>query len=146
MLGRALTSTLMVSSTALTLDAAACMIPHPAKATTGGEDACFMLSQCRVYGVFDGVGGWQSEGVNPGLFSRAFARCTADAIKKEAGGSDDDDHAAGAGMTVDLERAMTTGLSRVSEIGTSTACLVYISSDGNLQVGIDGAPRGGSGR
>jgi protein phosphatase PTC7 len=124
----------LMSSTALTLDAAAFIIPHPAKATTGGEDAFFMLSRCRVFGVFDGVGGWQSEGVDPGLFSRAFARCTADAIEEEAGGSDGDDQSAGGGGTVDLKRAMTTGLSRVNEIGTSTACLVYIGSDGKLQV------------
>src|SRR6056297_1268897 len=104
-------TTLMVSSTALRLDSAASMIPHPAKASSGGEDACFMLSRCRVYGVFDGVGGWESEGVDPGLFSRAFARHTADAI--EAGGSDnDDEHTAGEGSTIDLESAMTTGLSR----------------------------------
>jgi protein phosphatase PTC7 len=133
--------TALMVSTALTLDAGTCMLPHPAKATTGGEDACFMLPHCRVYGVFDGVGGWQSEGVDPGLFSRALARCTADAITEEAGGSEGSDYVTGGGRAVDLERAMTIGLSRVSEIGTSTACLVSISSDGILQVNVNGASR-----
>jgi hypothetical protein len=48
--GIAIASTLAASSVALRLDAAAVMMPHPSKVTTGGEDAWF--SQQRSFGVF----------------------------------------------------------------------------------------------
>lgn len=47
-----------------------CMIPHPKKAKKGGEDACFETED--ALGVADGVGGWESVGVDPGLYSRAL--------------------------------------------------------------------------
>jgi len=129
------TATLLASSMALRLESATVVIPHPAKAATGGEDAWFALRR-HTFGVFDGVGGWADEGVDPGLFSRAFARGTVDAlIEQEA--------ARGAGEKgqrpggIDLERALTTGLAGVREIGTSTACLLNVNADGRLQVSSD---------
>ncbi|XP_020595042.1 probable protein phosphatase 2C 1 isoform X2 [Phalaenopsis equestris] len=47
------------------------LIPHPAKAHTGGEDAFFVSrSNGGVLAIADGVSGWAERGVNPALFSR----------------------------------------------------------------------------
>ncbi len=42
----------------LVLEAGAGMIPHPAKADRGGEDAYFICDRGFAMGVADGVGGW----------------------------------------------------------------------------------------
>lgn len=52
------------------LHAGAGMIPHPAKADRGGEDAFFICERGTCMGVADGVGGWAEVGVDPGLYSR----------------------------------------------------------------------------
>lgn len=44
------------------------MIPHPDKAYKGGEDAFFFNE--TLLAVADGVGGWSSMGVDPGLYSK----------------------------------------------------------------------------
>lgn len=46
----------------LVLDAGAGMIPHPAKADRGGEDAFFICERGFAMGVADGVGGWAEVG------------------------------------------------------------------------------------
>jgi len=50
------------------------MIPHPEKAHKGGEDAFY--SNSKLLCVCDGVGGWANHGVDPGLYSKSFARHT----------------------------------------------------------------------
>ena len=52
------------------LSTGAYMLPHPAKAEKGGEDAYFVLP--HALGVSDGVGGWAELGVDAGVFSRAL--------------------------------------------------------------------------
>lgn len=48
------------------------VLPHPDKAETGGEDAFFVSSHGRgAFGVADGVGGWNLEGVDPSRYSRS---------------------------------------------------------------------------
>ena len=62
----------------LRLVSAAHVIPHPSKANRvydlhprcGGEDSYFIDEKHNSVGVADGVGGWASHGVDPGLFSR----------------------------------------------------------------------------
>lgn len=49
--------------------AAAC-IPHPDKASRGGEDGYFACHPSHSFGVADGVGGWAESGVDPGEFAR----------------------------------------------------------------------------
>ena len=47
-------------------------LPHPDKAQTGGEDAFFVSSHGQgAFGVADGVGGWNMEGVDPSRYSRS---------------------------------------------------------------------------
>ena len=43
-------------------------IPHSEKVDKGGEDAYIASPDLLV--VADGVGGWASQGVDPGLFSK----------------------------------------------------------------------------
>jgi protein phosphatase PTC7 len=49
-------------------------IPHPEKATTGGEDAFFADDATGAFGVADGVGGSKTLRADPGLFSRELLR------------------------------------------------------------------------
>lgn len=44
------------------------MIPHPEKVAKGGEDAWFASESLLV--VADGVGGWNSKGIDPSLYSK----------------------------------------------------------------------------
>lgn len=48
------------------------MIPHPAKAHKGGEDAIFVSDNLLV--VADGVGGWADHGVDPGKYSKKLCK------------------------------------------------------------------------
>jgi protein phosphatase PTC7 len=48
-------------------------VPHPDKASYGGEDAFFVSSVGGgALGVADGVGGWAESGVNPAEYSATF--------------------------------------------------------------------------
>ena len=44
------------------------IIPHPEKAYKGGEDAG--MESDKYLCVADGVGGWASHGIDPGLYSK----------------------------------------------------------------------------
>lgn len=59
----------------LRLAVAAHEIPHPAKASYGGEDAFFISQQgSTAFGVADGVGGWVNSGINPAEYSKTLMR------------------------------------------------------------------------
>ena len=45
-------------------------IPHPDKVEKGGEDAYYANS--NLLAVADGVGGWNNQGIDPSLYSRAL--------------------------------------------------------------------------
>lgn len=56
--------------------AAGAVLPHPDKVATGGEDAFFVSSHGQgAFGVADGVGGWNMEGVDPSRYSRCVSCC-----------------------------------------------------------------------
>ena len=65
------------------MDASAILVPHPDKSATGGEDSCFVLKRSNAFGVFDGVGGWSDEGVNPAEYPETFASEAAKAVTKD---------------------------------------------------------------
>lgn len=46
--------------------------------TGTGEDAYFVEESAA--GVFDGVGGWESKGVDPSLYANELAKKTADMV------------------------------------------------------------------
>lgn len=50
------------------------MIPHPAKAHKGGEDAYSISEDNTLLTVADGVGGWAEQGVDPAKYSRALCK------------------------------------------------------------------------
>ena len=56
------------------------MIPHPAKAHKGGEDAMFASDNVLV--VADGVGGWADHGVDPGLYSKKLCSIIGEKVDK----------------------------------------------------------------
>lgn len=53
--------------------ATACL-PHPKKAHRGGEDSYYACHTSRSFGIADGVGGWERNGVDPGEFARCLLR------------------------------------------------------------------------
>ena len=54
------------------LGVAGAVLPHPDKVETGGEDAFFVSTHGQgAFGVADGVGGWNLEGVDPSRYSRS---------------------------------------------------------------------------
>ncbi len=56
------------------LSTSAYMIPHPAKAYKGGEDAMMVSPNGNVIAVADGVGSWADQGVNPSLYSATLMK------------------------------------------------------------------------
>ena len=44
------------------------IIPHPDKMEKGGEDAYW--ANDKLLAIADGVGGWNSRGIDPSLYSR----------------------------------------------------------------------------
>ncbi|KAL8426038.1 hypothetical protein Efla_001956 [Eimeria flavescens] len=59
----------------LYFDAFQVLIPHPSKRDRGGEDAAFCSTTCLV--VADGVGGWESSGVDAGIYSKELVKRSA---------------------------------------------------------------------
>lgn len=57
-------------ATSLRLAAAGACVPHPAKASTGGEDAHYVSARYAAFGVADGVGGWAAQGIDPSVYPR----------------------------------------------------------------------------
>lgn len=88
-------------------------VPHPDKRDKGGEDAFFI--QDHAMGVFDGVGGWSSVGIDAGLYSKELARLTALHIERD-------------GPATAVE-ALKTATMRNSAIGSSTACVVGLDAE-----------------
>jgi protein phosphatase PTC7 len=68
-------------------NSAAAMIPHPEKASIGGEDAYF-IDGTRWVGVADGVGGWALSGVNAGDYARELMWNCAERARKVGSESD----------------------------------------------------------
>jgi protein phosphatase PTC7 len=106
----------------LQLDVGHRLLPHPDKAARGGEDAILLAG--RIFGVFDGVGGWAEQGIDAGIFSRELATRTAAVLRSPGFVA----RAVGAA----LSDALAAGLSQVSAVGSSTACLVHIDAGGQL--------------
>ena len=66
-------------SRGLKLISAAKMIPHPAKAYRGGEDAYFIANDQKTVGVADGVGGWADvPGADPAKWSRDLMKLSSE--------------------------------------------------------------------
>lgn len=84
-----------------------------------GEDAMFI--QARDIGVFDGVGGWRDQGIDPGIYSRQLADGVSDYITMCRKVDADAD--------IDLAKALDVGaetcvLNKLT--GSSTACIATL--------------------
>lgn len=119
-------------ATALALRSFAFVVPHRDKADRkydlpphcGGEDAYFISDEVGFVGVADGVGGWGSRGVDPGIFSRQLMSFAAEEATSSRGGQSP--------LEV-LKRAHQ----RTSVAGSSTALimqLVHESAEGGAQI------------
>lgn len=95
-------------------------IPHPRKAHRGGEDSYVVSSPTNsTIAVADGVGGWESKGVNPRAFADEMLTKTYQYMKK--------------GET-DPKKAITEAYAQLSEIGSATFCMGKLDSDGIFRV------------
>jgi len=95
-------------------------IPHPRKAHRGGEDSYLVSSPTNsTIAVADGVGGWESMGVNPRAFADEILSKTYKFMK--------------AGET-DPKNAISASFSLLSEIGSATFCMGKMDSEGIFRV------------
>ncbi|KAJ1821966.1 Protein phosphatase 2C 7 [Coemansia sp. RSA 2671] len=116
-------------------------------AINGGEDSLFhaRIKQNLVYGVADGVGGWNESGIDPSIFSRTLTAFSADAAQRTFLLHDSDEtdpkdimRRAFAGMRFDgvpaygsatelvMGLSLATGRLRTAQLGDST----YVVLDG----------------
>lgn len=95
------------------------MIPHPAKAHKGGEDAMFASDNVLV--VADGVGGWADHGVDPGLYSKKLCSIIGEKVKKNVEAYIDDP-----------QKLLTEAHKENKEIGSTTVIMLHL----NPQTGI----------
>ncbi|KAK9917857.1 hypothetical protein WJX75_008970 [Coccomyxa subellipsoidea] len=121
----------------LRLEIGAKVIPHPEKASYGGEDAFFLSnSGGGAMGVADGVGGWQESGINPAEYSRTFMRIACHYLEGKdihpvtpgevsAGAAPLDASASDASSTTgeDSEEVRTVGSDQVADILTARGAL-----------------------
>ncbi|KAJ2832821.1 Protein phosphatase 2C 7, partial [Coemansia sp. 'formosensis'] len=110
-------------------------------AIDGGEDSLFhaRIKQNLVYGVADGVGGWNESGIDPSIFSRTLTAYSADAAQRTFLLHDSDEadpkdimRRAFAGMRFDavpaygsatalvMNLSLATGRLRTAQLGDST--------------------------
>jgi len=99
--------------------AGAILVPHQDKADKGGEDACFVLKQSGAFGVFDGVGGWAEEGVDPAEYSEKFAEKSAQSVL--------------AGQR-DPVAVMRDAHEATQVIGSCTACIAVLKNGNVLDI------------
>jgi len=98
---------------ALSLDCASVAIPqHGKERNPKGEDAHFYQSNC--VGVFDGVGGWASEGVNPRRYAQGMMQYTQSAIAEKE--------------YSDPKELLWEAFRRNKEEGSCTACVATLQS------------------
>jgi len=104
----------------LRLFSAGKIIPHPRKAYRGGEDSYIVSSPTNsTLAVADGVGGWESKGVNPRAFADQILIRTYEFIKA---GEDNPFY------------ALEAGFEMTNETGSSTVCIGKMTSDGIFRV------------
>lgn len=99
-------------------------IPHPEKKHKGGEDAFFVKP--NGVGVFDGVGGWATQGVDPKDYSNALAKGCSDFL------DDNGVDASKSDVRLMLQYAYDQTKGPPLLMGSSTACvgLVHKYTDG----------------
>ncbi|KAK4523456.1 hypothetical protein GAYE_PCTG60G1352 [Galdieria yellowstonensis] len=95
-------------------------LPHPDKSGKG-EDAYFV--QDNAAGVFDGVGGWESKGVDPSLYPNELAKKTAEMVKLKG--------------PCHVVEALEYAAQHTSAVGSSTAAVVGYCKEKDRLVGLN---------
>lgn len=111
------------STPGLALASGVACVPHPEKADRiyelepkcGGEDSYFINDDAGVVGVADGVGGWASQGVDPGIYSRELMRFAADSVRDGQ---------------LDPGQVLKTAHSKTTARGSTTALIVVLDGVG----------------
>ena len=104
----------------LRLYSAGKIIPNPRKAHRGGEDSYIVSSPTNsTLAVADGVGGWESKGVNPRAFADQILIRTYEFIKS---GENNPYY------------ALSAGFEMTNETGSSTVCIGKMTPDGIFRV------------
>eukprot|EP00735_Rhodelphis_limneticus_P001698 TRINITY_DN12360_c0_g1::TRINITY_DN12360_c0_g1_i1::g.4915::m.4915 TRINITY_DN12360_c0_g1::TRINITY_DN12360_c0_g1_i1::g.4915 ORF type:complete len:308 (+),score=8.35,sp/Q9SUK9/P2C55_ARATH/36.40/2e-40,SpoIIE/PF07228.7/1.2e-07,PP2C_2/PF13672.1/1.6e-07,PP2C/PF00481.16/6.9,PP2C/PF00481.16/8e-05,FBA/PF04300.8/0.052 TRINITY_DN12360_c0_g1_i1:57-980(+) len=107
------------SASKIRMIAGVSVIPHPNKASRGGEDACFVIAEAGAAGVFDGVGGVALRSIDPSAYPRQLARFVSDEIV----GKDPTDPFP---RTRDPHQALVRGVERLTTQGACTACVFIL--------------------
>lgn len=114
------------SNMPLKLRLGSCQLPHPDKASYGGEDAYFVTDLGGgAIGIADGVGGWQESGVNPAEYSRTLmlnARAFLEKTEKFATA----DKAASSTVLIDPKGALAAAHQYTKVPGSATACVLQL--------------------
>jgi len=88
-------------------------IPQAGKQNKAGEDAVFVSKMKNCFGVFDGVGGWTKEGIDPSAYSAKLSEATREAYETE--------------NIKDPLKLMQYAYEQAKNVpGTSTACIAVI--------------------
>jgi len=89
-------------------------IPQAGKQNKSGEDAAFVSKTNTCFAVFDGVGGWSKEGIDPSVYSAKLSEATREAYETE--------------NVRDPLKLMEYAYEHAKNVpGTSTACIVVIN-------------------
>jgi|TARA_R110001592_G_scaffold188114_5_gene433111 protein phosphatase PTC7 len=95
-------------------------IPHPRKAHRGGEDSYVVSSPTNsTIAVADGVGGWESKGVNPRAFADEILKRTYKFIKNGE---------------ADPKSAIMSAYPGLTSVGSATLCVGKMTVDGIFRV------------
>lgn len=120
----------LMGNARLSIKSGVAVVPHPDKAHreyklppyVGGEDAYFVDDEAGILGVADGVGGWASKGIDPGIFSRQLMSFAAEEAKGSTG-------------TVDPVGMLSRAHARTTVPGSSTAIILALGQEtGELRV------------
>ncbi|GAB0496862.1 hypothetical protein MMPV_008183 [Pyropia vietnamensis] len=106
------------ATAALTLASAAASSPAPYK-KGAGEDAWFIVDDAA--GVFDGVGGWASQGVDAGVYARALASGTAAGVRSRG--------------PTGVAAALADAVAGADMLGSSTAAVIGLDAAAGSLVG-----------
>lgn len=112
----------------LKLRLGSCNLPHPDKASYGGEDAYFTSNVGGgAIGIADGVGGWQESGVNPAEYSRTLMHMAKAYLERTDRFACPDDEPGT--HNIDPRGALAAAHQHTKVPGSATACIVQLDQE-----------------
>ncbi|TKY47207.1 phosphatase 2C 1 [Spatholobus suberectus] len=99
-----------------------CLVPHPKKVNTGGEDAFFVSNNNGgVIAVADGVSGWAEEDVDPSLFPRELLANASNFVGDEE-------------VNYDPQILIRKAHAATSSTGSATVIIAMLEKNGTLKI------------